>query len=103
MDMQALKTLVSAVKSGFRLLVPTCRQVSRLQSEVLDRPLSLPRRFGLRLHLLFCKWCRRYGSQMRFLSRAAHDHPEKLTEATPHILSPAARERLKRSLRTGPE
>lgn len=103
MDMQALKSLLSAFRSGFRLLMPTCRQVSRLQSEVLDRPLSLPKRFGLRLHLLFCKWCRRYGKQIRFLSRAAHDHPEQLTEATPHTLSPAARERLKRSLRIGPE
>ena len=61
-------------------LLPTCRQVSRLQSDLLDQPLSLPRRFGLRLHLLVCKWCRRYGKQIRFLHEAAHEHADELAK-----------------------
>ena len=80
-------------------LLPTCRQVSRLQSDVLDQPLSLPKRFGLRLHLLVCKWCRRYGKQILFLREAVHEHPDELSQATPRTLSPEARERLKNSLR----
>ncbi len=80
-------------------LLPACRQVSRLQSDLLDRPLSLPKRFGLRLHLLVCKWCRRYGKQIRFLRQAVHEHPDELSQATPQTLSPEARERLKNSLR----
>ena len=82
----------------FETLLPTCRQVSRLQSDLLDQPLSLPKRFGLRLHLLVCKWCRRYGKQIRFLHQAVHEHPEELSQATPQTLSPEARERLKKSL-----
>src|SRR5438128_5853316 len=96
--MHPLKSAAAALKSGFRTLMPTCRQVARLQSDALDRRLSLSKRFGLRLHLLLCKWCRRYGKQIRFLRCAAHEHPENLTEATPRTLSPEARERLKRSL-----
>ena len=80
-------------------LLPTCRQVSRLQSDLLDQPLSLPKRFGLRLHLLVCKWCRRYGKQIRFLRQAVHERPDELSQATPQTLSPEARERLKNSLR----
>ena len=80
-------------------LLPTCRQVSRLQSDALDQPLSLPKRFGLRLHLLVCKWCRRYGKQIRFLHEAVHEHPDELSQAAPRTLSPEARERLKNSLR----
>ena len=80
-------------------LLPTCRQVSRLQSDVLDQPLSLPKRFGLRLHLLICKWCRRYGKQIRFLHQAVHEHPDELSQATPRTLSPEARERLKTTIR----
>ena len=84
-------------------LLPTCRQVSRLQSDALDQPLSLPKRFGLRLHLLVCKWCRRYGKQIRFLHQAVHEHPDELSQATPRTLSPEARERLKNSLRSEKE
>jgi len=86
-------------KTGFRTIMPTCRQASRLQSDALDQPLSLPKRFGLRLHLLVCKWCRRYGKQIRFLRQAVHEHPDEVNQATPRTLSPEARERLKRSLR----
>ena len=84
-------------------LLPTCRQVSRLQSDVLDQPLSLPKRFGLRFHLLVCKWCRRYGKQIRFLRQAVQEHPDEVNEAVPRALSPEARERLARSLRRGSE
>jgi len=97
--METLKSLAATLKTGFRTLMPTCRQVTRLQSDALDRDLSLPKRFGLRLHLLLCQWCRRYGKQVRFLRRAAREHPEQLNQAAPQTLSPATRERLKRSLR----
>jgi len=97
--MQFLKSLATALKTGFRTLMPTCQQVSRLQSDALDQPLSLPKRFGLRLHLLVCKWCRRYGRQIRFLRRAIHERPDAVNEATPRTLSPEARERFKRALR----
>ena len=78
--------------------MPTCRQVSRLQSDALDQPLSLPKRFGLRLHLLVCKWCRRYGNRFVSCARPRTSILTKLTEAAPRTLSPEARERLKRSL-----
>ncbi len=101
--MQKLKKLVSAFKTGLRMLSPDCREASRLQSEALDHPLSLPQRVGLRMHLLICKWCRRYGKQIRFLRQALHDHPNEVNEAPPHTLSAEAREQLKRTLRKGSE
>ena len=101
--MQKLKKLVSAFKTGLRMLSPDCREASRLQSEALDHPLSLPQRLGLRLHLLFCKWCRRYGKQIRFLRQAVHEHPDEVSGGPPQGISPEARERLKRSLRNGSE
>jgi len=56
------------------------------------------RRVGLWLHLLICKWCRRYGKQIRFLHNAAHSHPEALTEAITQKLSLEAKERIKRRM-----
>lgn len=96
--MKELRSLASALKKGFRTLLPTCREASRLQSDALDQSLPLPKRFGLRVHLLVCKWCRRYGNQIRFLRQAVNQHPDAVNEFTPHTLSPEARERLKRTL-----
>ena len=83
-------------KMKLSLLMPSCREAARLQSEALDRPLAPGQRFGLRLHLLLCQWCRRYGRQIRFLRDAAHEHPDQLAAAPP--LSDAARDRIKQRL-----
>ena len=92
-----IKTL-TALRAGRGTLMPTCRQVARIQCDALDRPLPTAKWAGLWFHLLICKWCRRYGSQIRFLSRAAHDHPDELAQFIPEKLSDQARERIKRSL-----
>jgi hypothetical protein len=98
-EMKFMNRFAAAVRLAMRTWSPTCREASRLQSEGLDRPLSWPERIGLRLHLLLCRWCRRYGKHIRFLRRAVHEHPDELADVTPRRLSPEARERLKRSLR----
>jgi hypothetical protein len=101
--MELLKPVIAALKNGRRVLSPDCREASQLQSEALDHSLSSGQRFGLRLHLLLCKWCRRYGKQIRFLRQAVHEHPDKVHESIPQALSPDARERLKQSLRNQPK
>ncbi len=90
--------LWNSIKSACAALALDCREASRAQSELLDHPLPPAKRLGLRLHLLICKWCRRYGKQIRFLRQAAQEHPEELTEAAPEKLSIDARERIKRRL-----
>ena len=101
--MKFLKRVVTALKTGLRTLSPDCREASRLQSRALDHSLSLAQRFGLRLHLFLCQWCRRYGKQIRFLRQAVREHPGEVNEAMPRTLSPEARERLKQSLRDEPK
>jgi hypothetical protein len=87
----------------FKALSPNCKQASRLQSEALDHKLSLIQRVGLRIHLLLCKWCRRYGGQLRFLRKAAHDHQDELIKPADQNLSASARERIKQRLRAEQE
>jgi len=99
--MDAVKKISAILKTGFCTLLPSCREASRLQSEALDKELSFPRRCGLALHLMVCKWCRRYGRQVRFLRDAAHEHPENLSEAVPQKLSAEARERIRQRLQSG--
>jgi len=79
---------------------PTCKQATRLQSEAMDRRLSLPERVGLRLHLLLCKWCRRYAAHLKFLRSAAHECDQHEGPKAPQKLSPEARERIKQKLQS---
>ena len=94
--------LIEKIKSGCADLSPSCREASKLQSEALDHPLPPAKRIGLRLHLLICRWCRRYGKQIRFLRKAAGEHPDELTRSVPHSLTRDARARIKRRLE-GPD
>jgi hypothetical protein len=88
------------IKSGFAKLSPNCHEASRAQSEALDHPLPSSQRIGLWLHLLICKWCRRYGQQIRFLRNAALEHHDELTDAAPQKLPADARERIRRRLKS---
>src|SRR5438046_3113312 len=96
--MHFFKKIGLVVKAGYCTFLPSCRDASRLQSQALDTRLSFPKRIGLSLHLLVCKWCRRYGKQIRFLKCAVHEHSENLSEAVPQKLSAEARERIKQRL-----
>ncbi len=88
------------IKAAARELSPNCRQAVRAQSDALERPPTLTTRLGLRLHLLMCKWCRRYGQQIRFLRTATHEHGDEFTATVPQKLSSEARERMKQKLQS---
>jgi putative zinc finger protein len=48
----------------------SCKEVTRLVSEGLDRHLSLAERTQLKLHFAICRGCRAVNEQMQFLRRA---------------------------------
>jgi hypothetical protein len=92
------KTLIRRVGE----LSPGCKDAVRLQSAELDRPLTPTEKFGLRFHLVLCKWCHSYGKQIKFLHSAAKDDTKIDTSAsTQPTLSSEARERIKRHLQSG--
>jgi len=87
------------IKSTCADLSPNCRQAVRAQSEALDHSLPATRRFGLWMHLLICKWCRRYSGQIHFMHDATGGLPDKMTETSSSKLSAEARDRIKRQLK----
>jgi len=106
---QAIEDLVRFPLGQQLYIRPTWREVQpqpgRLELPdyvklVLDQAKKNNKRVGLRIHLLLCKWCRRYGKQINLLHTAAHDHPEQLTEPVPQKLSAEARERIKKRVQT---
>lgn len=48
----------------------SCRDATRLMSEAQDRKLSLSERLQLEMHVLICKGCTNYKSQISFLREA---------------------------------
>ena len=81
----------------------SCKEVSLLVSESLDCKLPFRQRFQVRLHLLMCRFCSRFRKQSLFLRDAAHHYlttHEETETATSTGLSPEARDRIKKALKT---
>ena len=89
--------------SGLAELSSSCKTAARLQSEALDHKLTWRQQLGLRIHLLLCKWCSRYGKQIAFVHNAVHSHSDEVTSAIPQHLSDEARERIRKQLRANME
>lgn len=96
--MKQLANILKSLVRGTGELSPSCREAARLQSEALDHQLRFSQKAGLRLHLVLCKWCRRYGRQIRFLSTAAHRYDEHEQNLPMQPMRPEAAERIKRRL-----
>lgn len=81
----------------------SCKDVTKLLSESMDRSLPLGKRIGVRLHLILCKWCARYERQLLLIRGTARrlaatvDAPG---ESFGGALSEEARERIRESIVT---
>ena len=43
----------------------SCKNASQIISQSLDRSLTIRERFALQLHLLICKYCKRFSQQLQ--------------------------------------
>ncbi len=78
-----------------------CRETSKLASESMDRSLPLGTRISMRLHLMMCRFCRRYFHQIRFIREALKLTDEEYNadlDSSVITLPPDARERIEESL-----
>ena len=76
-----------------------CRQVTRLVSQAMDTRLSCYQRLGVRLHLVYCVWCRRYAAQLRFLRKSVSTLSRLPPEAGTTRLTTEAKEQMRQRLR----
>ena len=81
----------------------SCKEISRLASEALDRKLPLRQRLGLRLHVAMCRFCSEYRRQLLLLREIVQGYGAREEERLLAVnLSPEARERMKALLRREP-
>ena len=83
---------------GPRWKTRSCKEVTRLFSESLDRKLSFREGIAVRFHFLICKWCTRYAKQLRLIRDILCSHFEKVGADIPDTLSSEAKERIRHAL-----
>jgi len=81
--------------------VPSCEEATRLVSDSMEEKLPLRIKIRVTIHLLMCKWCRRFKQQWRQIralirstqaeADSSHSHPQV-------TLSDSARERMEKAL-----
>ena len=78
----------------------SCKEISRLYSESMDRTLSLRQRLSLWMHLRMCRLCSGFAKNLQLLRHAARRCADDVDrgETPVESLSPEARERIRRIL-----
>jgi len=56
----------------------SCRDISALVSQELDKKLSLGERFAVWLHVMMCIRCRNFRTQSQFIRKAARHYTDNL-------------------------
>jgi hypothetical protein len=78
----------------------SCKEVTQLVSESLDRDLHIHQRMAMWIHIFMCKYCSRYRRQLMKLRDVIGRHSlhSEDIEFDGACLSPEARKRIKQSL-----
>jgi len=58
---------IRRLEHAMNRVMPTCEDVTHLVSAGMDERLSLRDHLRVRIHLLFCRWCRAFQSQLEFI------------------------------------
>lgn len=96
-----LNPLQKANYAMMRLMVrvmPSCRDISQLISDGMDRKLPLRKRLSIRLHVSMCGLCRRYEKQLHLLREGTHHYADPDENEVEKSLSPEAKEKLQKAL-----
>lgn len=76
----------------------SCKQVSLLLSRACDERLPWRIRLAVRLHLLYCRGCRRFEKHLQFLHASARRFADQLDAASQRGLPEAARQRIRSAM-----
>jgi hypothetical protein len=77
---------------------PKCREMVRILSESMDKPMPFMMRIKKRLHFLICCWCQRYEEQLHYLRKTAREFPDHAADISDATLPAKAKEQLKHVL-----
>lgn len=77
---------------------PKCRDMVRILSRSMDKPMPMTMRIKKRFHFLICCWCQRYEEHLHYIRETSRQFPEHADESSTAAFSTEARARIKRRL-----
>ena len=99
MALKLYEKLKHSIRFWLLRRLPNCQNTVETISQSMERRLSLPERFKLKLHLWICAWCQWYLEHLQLIRAAARSHAEEAPNlVTGGTLSDEARERIRRNL-----
>ncbi|HZV61091.1 MAG TPA: zf-HC2 domain-containing protein [Methylophilaceae bacterium] len=78
----------------------SCKQSSQLLSQALDRKLLRRELMALRLHLMLCSMCRRFGQQVSGIRSLVRRSRQLMEQDETLTLPPEAKQRIARALQS---
>lgn len=90
------------IKNWLARITPSCKDVTHLVSQSLDRPLPWTTRLTLQLHYWICEACAQYRRQLIQVRKVLQQMANSSSAAQQgdSQLSPSAKARLKEALRS---
>ncbi len=77
----------------------SCKQASQLISQSLDRSLTLRERITLKLHLIICKYCKRFSQQVQTLRNAMRTMIDSIENNNTIVMPSATKKRIALSIK----
>jgi hypothetical protein len=81
-------------------ITPSCKEMSRLSSESLDRKLTIGERCCMWMHGWICGWCQDYSKQVSKVNDSVKDEGESLAELCKGNLSEDCKARMRTLINT---
>jgi hypothetical protein len=80
-------------------ITPPCKDVTRLASQAMDRPMSWSTRLNLQLHYWICEACARYRDQLHTIRQTLRRSTQQSHQNESTAPSPDAKARLTEAFR----
>ncbi len=80
-------------------VIPSCRRAMELQSRSMDERLPVRQRVALAMHCALCRFCRRYGRQLRWIRKKLREFSSSAEGDQWTPMESGMRERLRRRIR----
>jgi hypothetical protein len=91
--------LITRMVTWIETITPSCRDMTHLLSQSMDRRLSLQNRLAIWLHLTICDHCVRFAEHLGFIRKVSRSIRKYAEKMPPAGLPASAKERIKERVR----
>ena len=98
-DLKPSSWLNRRIVTWIETITPSCKDMTQLLSQSMDRRLLLHERLAIWLHLTICNRCKRFGEHLVLIRKASRSILEYAEYIVPTSLPESAKECIKERIR----